>query len=337
MYSIKKFDVNKQEWTFITAERKNICVTLMNYGAAIYTLDVPDKENRMENVVITYEKLSSYIKNKRHLNATIGPTAGRIQKAEFVLDGETYHLDKNFEGKHNLHGGDEALSYTLFDYDIKEDDDSTIIEFAAVKNQKKIGYPGNQKYRIVYTIIDNEIKIDFFAETDTVTLVNLTNHAYFNLSGNLKSDILNQEMMINASKKMSLNEEMIPVGVEDITNTLYDFNDMHSIQANNLLEIDDPYMLNEVNDKTIQASLYDRISKRQLDIYTTYPTIVCYTDNFPMTYPLKYKAENKTHMGVCFEAQNPPNGIHLKGIESSVLLPLKDYHHSTRYVFSVKK
>ena len=103
------------------------------------------------------------------------------------------------------------------------------------------------------------------------------------------------------------------------------------------IEIDDPYMLNEVNDKIIQASLYDRKSQRHLDIYTTYPTIVCYTDNFPMTYPLKYGVENITHMGVCFEAQNPPNGICLEDIESSILLPADEYHHSIRYVFSIKK
>ncbi|MCK4552369.1 MAG: galactose mutarotase [Tenericutes bacterium] len=337
MYLVKKIDVNKQEWTFIIVDRKNICITLMNYGAAIYTLDVPDKDNKMENVVITYENLSSYIKNKRHINATIGPSAGRIQNAEFKINGEIYHLDKNFEGKHNLHGGLEALSYTLFDYNIKENEDSTIIEFAAVKNQKKIGYPGNQKFKIVYTIFDSEIKIDFFANTDEATIINLTNHAYFNLSGNLKSDVLNQEMMINASKKMTLNEDMIPIGVEKITETPFDFLNMHPIQVNDLLEIDDPYMLNEVNDKIIQASLYDRKSQRHLDIYTTYPTIVCYTDNFPMTYPLKYGVENITHMGVCFEAQNPPNGICLEDIESSILLPADEYHHSIRYVFSIKK
>ncbi len=123
----------------------------------------------------------------------------------------------------------------------------------------------------------------------------------------------------------------------EITDSPYDFSSIHPIQTNILLEIDDPYILNEVSDEVVQARLYDRKTQRNLNIYTTYPTIVCYTDNFPMTYPLKHEAKNKTHMGVCFEAQNPPNGIHLEGIESSILAPTKAYHQLIRYVFSIKE
>lgn len=333
MYHIEQINVNNQTWSIIYLERKNLKVAFMNYGAAIYQLNVPDSNGLFENIVIGYKDMDSYWMNKRHVNATIGPTAGRIKDATFELDGVTYQLDKNFEDKHNLHGGSAALSYTLFDYTVYHQDSYDQVVFTATQENGQ--YPGVQHYQISYRVYDSEIEIAFHASTNRKSLVNLTNHAYFNLSGNLKRNIFDQVLMLNATKKMKLNDEMIPYAVEDISNTKYDYRIPRRVFDQELLEIDDPYILDEVDYNIPQASLMDHVSKRRLDVYTTYPCIVCYTDNFPMTYELMHCAKNERYMGICFETQNPPNGLYVEGMEQSILDPNMTYSHKTRFVFSI--
>lgn len=329
--------IDDQELVFIHVEQENITATFLNYGAAIYDIFVPDALGKMEGVVITYQELSSYIQNKRHLNATIGPTAGRIKDAMFTIGSKTHHIDPNFAEKHTLHGGKDALSYTLFDYQVVEEENQSEIIF---KTRKKAGeqlYPGNQQYTIIYTVSSGTITIEYVAETDYPSLVNLTNHAYFNLSGNLKTNILHHEMRIRAIQAMTLDSEMIPYGVHTITNTPLDFTSLRPINKPSFVEIDDPYILTDCTLDHPQATLIDPTTKRRLDVYTTYPAIVCYTDNFPMTYNLAYGAKNERYMGVCFEAQNPPNGLVVEGVESSILHPDERYYHKTIYRFSIEE
>jgi len=336
MFSIDKTMVGTLECTLITVEQENIKATFIDYGAAIHSISVPDQFGTMECVLLTYESLESYIENKRHLNATIGPTAGRIQNAEFTIGTKTHHIDKNLNHIHNLHGGKDALSYTMFDYEIVEEKNQTEIVF---KTRKKAGeqlYPGTQQYTVIYTVTDSTVTIEFIAETDYPTVVNLTNHAYFNLSGNLQSTILQHEMKIAAKKALKLDEEMIPYQVVDIQQTALDYTSLRPIKGPDFTGIDDPYILDEVTIERPQATLIDPVSKRRLDVYTTYPSIVCYTDNFPMDVPLAYNAINQLHMGVCFEAQNPPNGIHIQGLESSILHPDEGYYHKTIFAFRVE-
>ncbi len=307
-------------------------ITLLNHGARIYSLSIPDIDNNLENVVLTFKDLDDYLGENHHLNATIGPTSGRIENAEFKINETTYRLDKN-DNDNNLHGGEAALSKVIFDYDIEKLEGKTIIEFTTTKIENM--YPGIQKYKITYTITSHEVKIDYCATTTKPTLVNLTNHTYFNLSGDLKRDILDQEIMLNASNRLELDHVFIPIYKKDIMNTPYDFRKMHSIKGDDIIELDNPYLLDEINSKIIQASLYDNISKRRLDVYTTYSTIVCYTQNFPIYNQYVHGIHQEKHMGVCFEAQNHPNGINMEGYETSILKPNEKYQHQTRFVFSI--
>lgn len=337
MVDIKPVIVDDTTFHLITVTAPNIEVTFLDYGAAVYDLKVPDKNGVLETVVLQYKHLSDYLQNMRHLNATIGPTAGRIQDAEFTLNGTTYQLDKNFADKHNLHGGSDALSYTFFEFNVLQEQHQTEVTFTTYKPDNKKGYPGNQKYAIIYTVLDSEVRIEFVAETDEDTLVNLTNHAYFNLSGNLKTDIRTHYLKIDASTRMALNDEMIPVGQESILGTPYDFTKERAIDDGSFVENDYPYLLDEVDRLIAQATLFEPTSKRQLEVFTSYNTVVCYTDNFPMPYDLAFDAPNKTYMGICFETQLPPNGIHLDNMDSAILTPERRYYHQTRWLFSIRQ
>lgn len=337
MYSIKKVTLDNQEITLISIETPSLDIRFIDYGAAIYDLKVPDKNGRKETVVLQYRSLEQYPFNNRHLNASIGPTAGRIKDGLFTIDDVSIQLDQNFQNKHNLHGGHDALSYTTFDFELMEEDERIQVAFTAFKKNYYQQYPGNQEYRIIYTIIGQCVTVEFIAKTDTPTLVNLTNHAYFNLSGNLQTTIMNHKMQIHATEKLALDDEMIPYGIENIEKTVYDYTHLQPIQKPGFPGIDDPYLLDKVGIDNIAATLIDPTSKRRLDVYTTYPCVVCYTDNFPQSDDLAYDRDNVLHMGVCFETQNPPNGIYVDGVESSILRPTDRYYHKTIFQFSLEE
>ncbi len=335
MYNIKKQLIKGIEFNLINIKQKNIEITFINYGATIYNINVPDFKGNMENVLIQYKHLENYIDNKRYLNSIVGPTAGRIKDATFNLLDKQIILDKNFLGKHNLHGGKDCFSFKQFKYYIEDNSKETKVIFSLEMSEDNQNYPGNQKYKIIYTIIEGKLSIDYYAITDKTTLVNLTNHAYFNLSGNLKNDILNHKLQINASNIIELDGEFIPIKKRHILGSKFDFTNLRTIKDEKFNGIDHPYLLDEVTLNKPQVKLIDPISRRILTVYTTYDTIVCYTDNYLMNYELQYNAKNKKHMGICFETQNPPNGIKIDKLESSILNPGELYYHHTDFVFSI--
>ena len=335
MYSIKKQLVNEKQFDLISVKQNNIEVSFLSYGATIYSIDIPDFKGDMENILIQYKYLEDYIENNRYLNAIVGPTAGRIKDATFNLLDKKIVLDKNFIGKHNLHGGKDCFSFKQFKYDIEDNLKETKVIFSLNTKEEEQNYPGNQKYKIIYTVSEGKLSIDYFANTDKTTLVNLTNHAYFNLSGNLKNDILNHKLQINASNIIELDDESIPIKKKNILNTKFNYTNLRTIKDERFDGIDHPYLLDEVSINKPQIKLIDPVSRRVLTVYTTYNTVVCYTDHYPMKYELQYNAINKKYMGICFETQNPPNGINIDGLESSILKPNELYYHHTDFVFSI--
>jgi len=335
VYSIKSVMINGEKGHLIQIENEVLKITFSDYGAAIYDIQYPDYKGVKESVVLQYKNLADYINNPRHLNATIGPTAGRIDNGLFKVDEMIIQLDKNHLGKHNLHGGKDALSHHRFAFELLEEESQIQVIFKKFNKQTTQLYPGSQEFTIIYTVKGSDIEIEFVAKTDTPTVVNLTNHTYFNLSGNMKRTILDEQLMIRSSHKMILNEDMIPVGIEPIKGTIYDYHILEPINKEGFIGIDDPYLFDKVDLTVVQAQLFDPVSKRQLSVYTTYPCVVCYTDNFPQREALAYDRKNIPHMGVCFETQNPPNGINLEGVESSILRPKERYYHKTVYRFSI--
>ena len=170
MYLVSKHKLKDKEFTFIEVKQKDIRVTFMDYGATIMSIYVPDASGDMETVVMAYDSLDSYIENDMYLNAIIGPTSGRIQDAKFSINDKTYHLDKNFLGSENLHGGKECFAFKFFNYEVIDEGNETKLIFTINKKEKESRYPGNQRIKIIYTVREGELQIEFVGETDKDTV-----------------------------------------------------------------------------------------------------------------------------------------------------------------------
>lgn len=345
MNSVNKIKLGNEECHVITVKQENIEVSFMDYGATILSIQTPDKDGRLEDVLMSYENMDSYIENTAYLNAIVGPIAGRIKNAEYTINGIKYHLDKNFLESENLHSGHEGISFKYFDYTIEEKEKETLVIFTYKKEAKDSSFPGNVDITIVYTVKENELLIEFIGTSDEDTLLNITNHAYFNLSGNLKDLILDHQLKINASKAMTLDEHNVPNGINTVKGTFLDYTTNKTIKDNYFEGIyetatqglDHPYVLDTIDFSTVQASLFDPSSLRYMEVFTTYPTIVVYTHNFPNQEKLGHNKEIQRHVGICFETQNHPNGINIPGLNSSILKKNEKYYHKTLYKFSVKE
>lgn len=345
MNKIKKHIINNQEFSLIEISRKSIEITFLDYGAAVISILVPDFSGKMETVLLAYDNLDSYIENKIYLNATIGPISGRISNAKFSIDNQEFHLEKNFLDSANLHSGSECFAFKVFKYEILENVDYTQVIFKYHKVEKPLGTPGNQDIKITYTIYDSYYSVEFEGTTDKDTLLNITNHNYFNLSGNLKNLIIDHTLQVNSKRYMELDDFFVPYLVKPSFSTNFDFynetiiskNLTKEIKAKKEAGIDNPFLFENVGIEHKQITLKDPISKRMLEIYTSYPCAVIYTHNFPDDQKLSSGMEQVKHMAICFETQNVPNGINLIGLGDSVLRRDEVYYHKTIYKFSIDK
>ena len=345
MFDIKKvFDIEGQSVDLITiTNNNNMEVKLLSYGGAIVELQVPDRENVAENVILAYQNLEDYIENPAYFGVTVGRTSGRIAEGQFSLGGIGYKLSKNF-GVNHCHGGAKGFSYQIWSYNILEAIHGTSVEFAYKSPDREESYPGNLNVKVTYTLQqDNTLIIEYKAEADSETLCNLTNHSHFNLSGNYKSKVIDQYLRIDSRNYLELNNNLIPTGrVIDVKDTPMDFNQRKLIgkdieQDYEQLKIangyDHPWLL---EGKTNQIEMYDGKSGRKMNITTTYPSVVIYSFNYPNNENLKYGKIAKKHDGICFETQFEPNGINSEHFNKAILQPGKVHYEKTAFKFSVE-
>lgn len=339
MNSVKKVKTRKGEVNLITLQNKDIEVTFLDLGATIYDIKTKDQHGTFESVVMKYKDLEAYFTNEISLNATIGPIAGRTKDGKFTLNNKQYQLDLNFKDNTNLHSGKDALALQFFDF--KQTDNQVI--FTHNKNYKS-QFPGNQIFTVTYTITNSDIHIKYDVTTDQDTLVNLTNHAYFNLSGDLKDTILNHRLQLNSLTNLTVDENFVPYAKNNIEGTFLDFYQEKYIKDNffdgiyDLPELGIDHQM-EVKDKGIkyrQAYLYDEQSKRTLEVYTSYPIIVVYTHNHTSDDLLQNNKHEK-HYGICFEAQYESNGINVKEFHDSILRKEDQYQEEILFRFGLKE
>lgn len=316
--------------------RNNVQLKLMSYGASVVELIAPDREGNLENIVLAYENLEDYIGNIPHFGVTVGRTSGRIGGGSFMLEGEKYELCRN-DGNNHLHGGSAGFSCRIWDYSISEDDYSSRVEFTYLSRDMEEGYPGNLEVKVIYTLTDdNEVIIEYLGLSDRDTLCNLTNHSYFNLSGNYKRKVTEQLLKIKSDSFLETGADMVPTGrLLEVINTPMDFNvqkligrdiesDYEAIkQAGGY---DHPWLLSE---REAQVELYDDYSGRKMIITTTYPCVVVYTYNFANNERLKYGITGSKYDGVCFETQYEPDGINHENINPSILKAGSSYTERT--------
>jgi aldose 1-epimerase len=339
-------EINGQQVISYTLKNdKNLEITCLNYGCVITKIVTPNREGNYENIALGFEKLEDYEKFSPYFGAVVGRVAGRIRGAQFELNGETYELEKNENGNH-LHGGLRGFSHVLWDADIIEKENEAGIQFSYLSPDGEEGYPGTVQVKITYTLNnDNEFSIHYQANSDKTTLLNLTNHTYFNLSGNLKQDILHHELRIDSNQFLELNEQLLPTGeILDVTGTVFDFRDSKQIKEgviSNHPQIklvgqgyDHPFLLN--NNHNNEIMLYDPESGRKLIVETDEVGVVLYTGN-QLTDDLSvYGVKSKKYLGLCLETQGLPDAIHHPHFPSYVLEKDQLLTSTTKYTFLVE-
>jgi aldose 1-epimerase len=318
---------------------------VLNFGGIITSLEVPDKDGNLENIVLSYRNLEDYKENPNYFGALIGRVAGRIEDAQFELDGKVYQLQAN-EGSHHLHGGPQGFHQVLWEVETFEQDQTAGLRLSYTSAEGEGGYPGKLKVVVTYTLTeDNKFAILYEATTDQATPVTLTNHTYFNLSGSLKRSIAEQQAMVASKQFTELDEELISTGkLLDTEGSPFDLQlfrtlgDIFSTPHEQLQLAGggiDHYFLFSANEKP-KAGLYDPESGRLMTIDSNQPGLVLYTSNgLDKTLELKERQSAK-YLGICFETQAFPASLHHSGFPDIILQPEEPYRKETVFSFSIK-
>jgi aldose 1-epimerase len=317
-------------------------VEITNFGGIVVAIKVPDRQGIFKDVVLGYEKLEDYLNNASYLGAIIGRYSNRIEDARFILNGIEYEVGKN-NGKHQLHGGFIGFDKVVWQANIIEVAKGEALQLDYISKDGEEGFPGELKVRVIYTLTeDNALEIEYFAVSDKDTVVNLTNHSYFNLTGDGTEDILSHELMIDAESFTPINEESIPSGeIKAVKGTPFDFTRLRSVgaeinaedeQLKNGCGYDHNFVL-KVNGKTPEkfAELYEEKSGRLMEAYTTMPGVQLYSGNY-----LKSSRSYANRSGICLETQYFPDSMKHKHFPSPILKAKEQYRHTTIYKFSVK-
>jgi aldose 1-epimerase len=320
---------------------------ITNYGATVVSLEVPDRTGAYADIVLGYEKIGDYENGTSYFGATVGRYANRIGHAKFVLDGVTYTLEKN-NGENHLHGGFNKRVWTAKDVST---DTGEALELTYLSPDGEEGYPGNLSVKVVYTLPANQnaLKIDYTATTDKPTVLNLSNHSYFNLAGQGNGDIVQHQITLHASRFTPVDSTLIPTGeLRDVHNTPFDFLKPFAIgaridQDDEQLKFGKGYDHNWVLDRKSPASLIvaavvsDPKSGRVLDVSTTEPGIQFYTGNFlDGTSASKGGKTYGKRSAFCLETQHFPDSPNKPNFPSTVLRPTQTFRSTTIYKFSTK-
>ncbi len=322
---------------------------ITNYGGIIVGLTAPDKDGKFEDVTLGMDSLSSYVKNNPFFGALVGRYGNRIAKGKFTLDGKPYTLFINNMGNH-LHGGKVGFDKVLWTATPLEGDEPSLKLTYMAKDGEE-GYPGNLSVEVTYTLQkDNAIKIDYQATTDKPTVVNLTNHTYFNLTGGAKRDILDHVVTLNADRFVPVDKTLIPTGkLQAVAGTPFDFtkptavgtriNDSTDTQIKYGGGYDHAWVLNGSGDSLkLAATVYEPTSGRVMEVRTTEPAVQFYTGNFlnGSVTGREGKPYQKRY-ALCLETEHYPDSPNQATFPTTVLRPGETYKTTTIYQFSTKK
>ncbi|MDR1370486.1 MAG: galactose mutarotase [Dysgonamonadaceae bacterium] len=331
---------------FILSNKNGLETAITNYGAKIVSLHVPDKNGKMIDVVLGHDSIDEYLKSQEpYFGAICGRTGNRIAKGRFILDEKEYTLAVN-NGPNNLHGGIKGFNAVV--WDAKQIDNQTV-ELTYLSKDGEEGYPGNLTIGIIYKLTDdNALQIDYKATTDKATIVNLTNHSYFNLSGAGDEYIGDHLLQINADTYLPTDDTAIPYGKpEKVEGTPMDFRNFHEIGArinDDFQQLifgkgyDHTYILNKKgNELSLCAKSISPKTGIEMDAYTTEPGVQLYTGNW-MSGEFEAKEGKRYPMrsAFCLETQHYPDSINKPEYPSVILRPEETFQSQTIYRFSIK-
>ncbi len=338
-----------KEVDIYTLTNKNgMKVQIINYGAIITSLTAPDKNGKMEDVVLGYTKPEDYFNgNPYFFGALIGRYGNRIANAKFTLDGKSFELNKN-DGTNHLHGGKEGFYSKLWTAEPIENAKNPSLKLTYTSEDGEQGFPGKLVTTVIYTLTDdNSLEIDYEATTDKNTIVNLTQHSYFNLSGKFTQPITDHILQLSADKFIPVNNVLIPTGeLKPVANTPFDFRTPKLVgkdinaqdeQIKKGNGFDHCWVLNGKGLRTI-GTLFHPESGRVMEVITDQPGVQFYSGNFlDGKYDTKTGGKNEFRTGLCLETQHYPDSPNQPTFPSVELKPGEKYHTKTIYKFSVKK
>lgn len=320
-------------------------VSILNYGGIINEIYIPDKSDSVSNIVLGFNTIEEYEQNTSYFGCITGRTAGRISNATFKINDTTYQLARN-NGNNNLHGGIKGFDKVIWNVSEIIENDYVGLNLNYLSPHLEEGYPGNLDVYVTYKWDnDNQLAISYKATTDYETPVTLTNHTYFNLSGNLSSTILEHKLLIKADSFVKINEDSIPSDIGTVNGSPFDFRNFKKIGADicsNDKQIifgkgyDHPFVLNK--DEEPQIVLLDEESGRQVSVKTDEECVICYSGNFltPDMYVYDHLPIQQ-RSGVCLETQYYPDSLNFKAVKPKTLKPNEVYNQKTTYHFSVIK
>ncbi|MGC8803172.1 MAG: aldose epimerase family protein [Bacteroidales bacterium] len=331
----------KGVYRFTLQNDAGVEISLTNYGAAVTSIKIPDRLGKIGEIVAGFDTLEEYEKEHPYFGVICGRYANRIARGQFSLDGVTYHLPIN-NGPNSLHGGNKGFDKVVWQAEPFEQHDIVGVKLSYLSADGEEGYPGNLRVTVIYTLNkQNELTIEYHATTDKPTVVNLTNHCYFNPAG-CDQSIYELQLTIDANQITEVDETSIPTGkLLDVAGTPFDFRQparigdrIHLVPGG----FDHNYVLNKPAGKFAQiAVLYDPQSGRKITVYTTEPGVQFYSANYLDGSLTGHDGiRYKKHCSLCLETQHFPDSPNHPHFPSTVLRPGEKYYQKTVYAFSWK-
>jgi aldose 1-epimerase len=317
---------------------------IITFGGTLVSLKVPDKTGKFGDVVLGFDTIADYEKHNAYFGALIGRYANRIEKARFTLNGKTYNLTKN-NGENNLHGGPKGFNRVIWTAKSSTNKNGANLLLTYFSKDGEEGFPANLTVKVTYSLTENdELKIIYSATADNDTIVNLTQHSYFNLAGS--GEILHHWLTINADKFTPIDANSIPFGeLKSVKNTPFDFTD--STKIGDKINLDDEQLKNGKGydhnwvlqkkgaELSLAAKVFEEISGREMEVWTTEPGLQFYSGNFLDEVKGKYGNIYTHQTGFCLEAQNFPDSPNKKNFPSPILKKGRTYRQTTIYKFSL--
>ena len=327
---------------YIIENDNGITIGILNFGATITKIITPDRYGNFENIVMGFDDKSKYLKNFLHFGNVIGRVSGRVCKGMLTIDGIAYNLDLNLKDTH-IHGGENGFHSRVWDTEEIKEKDKIGVMLRYISLDGEEGFPGTVETKVLYTLNnENELEFDVEATTDKTTVVNITNHSYFNLSGSFKENILNHYLKINADRVLPIYKNGDVSGkINSVENTVFDFRkgktigadiDKKSEQLRFADGYDHPLLFNDIIGK---IELWENNSGRHMEITTNNEAVIFYSGNcFMKKTPFSKKDKNR-RIALCLETQNLPIGENEAFKENSILRKNEVYKRTTKYKFSV--
>jgi len=342
--------VDGQNVKIYTLKNKNgVEARITNYGAIIVSLRVPDRDGKLDDVVLGYDSLDAYAKGTSFFGAVVGRYGNRIAKGRFTLDGVEYKLATN-NGENHLHGGLKGFNQQVWDARPMDSKEGQGLQLTYMSKDGEEGYPGNLSVTVVYTLTDkNELKVDYSATTDKDTVVNLTQHSYFNLKGQGNGDVLGHILTLDASRFTPVDAGLIPTGeLRPVKGTPFDFTKPMAIgsrigQDDEQLKFGMGYDHNFVLDSHSSslhraAHVLEPTTGRVMEVWTTEPGIQFYTGNFLNGSDVGKGGKPYQHRyAFCLETQHFPDSPNKPAFPTTELKKGERYHTTTVYRFSTEK